>query len=92
MVKRLGGECWYVERGTRPTWFDYATRYNQASKEEQITMRLLAKNQATDNIFNRNVHSSEWAWIGHGFDNELDNNSDIPALFDKVEDALKIWC
>ena len=84
MIQQLNGKCIYVERGSKPTWFDYAKRYNNSSNPVKASMRSVSMIVKEPNVFNQNIHPSEWEWIGFPFDYEITNNGTISELYLKV--------
>lgn len=89
MVRRLNGQCWHVERGENPEWYNYAIKYNSANEKAQLTMRTISSIDQQPNIFNRRIHSSEWAWIGLPFDISIDNGGSVKELYTEVETCIK---
>lgn len=53
MIKSIGGEVWRVERGTLPNWWEKAIYYNTKPNTLDVPPEL------------KNVHESEWRWIGY---------------------------
>lgn len=84
MIKSLGGEIWRVERDL-PEWF---------RKVESFQVN------GTDNLMyplpyyipemNKNIHESEWKWIG--YDNPkhiLQVNGDFDYLYGQIKEIMK---
>jgi hypothetical protein len=88
MVRRLGGQCWVIERGIHPVWYEYARSYNAATIGRQIEMKRIANEQKEPNIFNQNIHQSEWAWVGYPFDQTISNNGSIAELHSLLDSKL----
>jgi hypothetical protein len=80
MVKRLGGTLVKIVKGNPPEWTEYALRYNKANAFKKYYMKLTSKLDMSPNIFNNNVHRSEYDWIGYKFDYLIDNSSAIRYL------------
>jgi hypothetical protein len=53
MIKSVGGEVWRVERGILPNWWEKAIYYNTKPNTLDVPPEL------------KNVHESEWRWIGY---------------------------
>jgi hypothetical protein len=70
LIKRLGGVVINVERGDKPEWYETATKANNGHVPSQHTMNTKFKQ----------VHLSEWNWIGYDFDHVLTNNDTLDAL------------
>ena len=75
-VKNLGGISVHVVRGPKPDWYDLAIRANSGDRV------------AKENIVQR-VHSSEWAWVGHPFDYEINNNQTLDSLYNQMDQIIK---
>lgn len=88
MIKELDGQCWCVERGELPAWYEYAKQYNNSTEETQMTLRIIADVQPTPNIFNKRIHQSEWKWIGFHFDNVIDNDGTIDELYTAIQSIV----
>jgi hypothetical protein len=88
MIKKLDGTCIYIERGVRPSWFEYAKRYNNSSMPVRASMRSVSKFIKEPTMFNQQIHPSEWEWIGFPFDYEIENNGTISDLFFKANDLI----
>lgn len=77
-----------IERGEKPKWYDFALKYNLADDETKVTMRILALTDPNPNIFNMNIHTSEWDWIGTEFDHILYNYGTLEELYEKIDMLL----
>lgn len=64
MLHEMGGITVVVKRGDLPEWYDVALAYNQGKSEEKP----------------KDIHYSEWAWIGEKVDFTIDNNGSIEDL------------
>lgn len=53
MIRSLGGIIIRIERGELPHWFNTASNFNLFEKDSEIPEDL------------RNIHPSEWKWIGY---------------------------
>ena len=73
-IKNAGGIIAWVKRGALPDWYDTAMAANADH------------NWSVQEMKQRKIHASEWAWIGTEFDIELDNNGSIDNLFAQVKD------
>ena len=72
-IKNAGGTIAWVKRGALPDWYDTAMAANADH------------NWSVQEMKQRKIHASEWAWIGTEFDIELDNNGSIDDLFAQVK-------
>lgn len=70
LIKRLGGVVINVERGEKPEWYETATQANSGHVPSQHMMNTRYKD----------VHLSEWNWIGYDFDHVLTNNDKLVNL------------
>lgn len=76
-IQRMGGFVVRVTRGDNPEWYDVARKANQKGN--------------TDLMSDYPVHYSEWAWIGHPTDYQLDNNSSVSMLEADIEHMIKVF-
>lgn len=76
-IRKSGGFIVQVNRGKNPKWYDVAL---QANKEKN-----------TDLMVNYPIHYSEWAWVGHHRDYQIDNNGSIVMLESDVKHMLKVF-
>jgi hypothetical protein len=76
-IKDAGGIIVWVKRGNLPEWYNTAVGANIGSLPEQELLKQLK------------IHASETAWVGTTFDYEVDNNSTIEDLFNKVKSLVE---
>jgi hypothetical protein len=76
-IKNAGGSIVWVRRGKLPDWYQYALAANQ-----------LGSNMALNELKMRKIHASETAWVGTEFDHEIDNNSTIDDLYQKIQSII----
>lgn len=76
-IQEMGGFIVRVCRGADPEWYDTARRAN------------LERN--TDLMTDYPIHYSEWAWIGHPTDYQLDNVGAISMLESDIEHMIKVF-
>jgi len=76
-IKNAGGSIVWVRRGELPNWYQYALAANQ-----------LGSNMALNELKMRKIHASETAWVGTEFDHEIDNNSTIDDLYQKIQSII----
>ena len=76
-IKNAGGSIVWVRRGELPDWYQYALAANQ-----------LGSNMALNELKMRKIHASETAWVGTEFDHEIDNNSTIDDLYQKIQSII----
>ena len=72
-IKNLGGKIIWVQRGQLPDWYDDAVEVNKGSNKAISEMKI------------KNIHASEWAWVGTDFDHILSNNNTIDDLYNSVK-------
>lgn len=82
LVQQMGGKVLRVKRGAEPEWFETAL---QANTDEDPEIR----NRAILSMGQRDVHRSEWAWIGYPMDRVIENDGTLDALFSKAEAFIK---
>lgn len=76
LITDLGGVNIWVRREELPPWYDIAVRANNGSAVDRHVMRSR----------HRDVHASEWDWIGYDFDYEIHNTGTLDDLEKKVAD------
>lgn len=76
-IRNAGGFIIRVVRGKDPNWFDDAIHANRTN-DHSIMKR-------------KNVHYSEWAWIGQQFDYQIDNNGTMIMLESDVRHMLRVF-
>ncbi len=80
-IKKAGGLIVRIKRGPDPDWFQYAKDYNAGPSKIGWA---LAKEQ----LDRRNIHASEYSWVGGDIDFELMNDTTIDDLFQQIENLL----
>lgn len=75
-IKNVGGTIVWVQRGELPEWYAHAVLANQGS------------NIGLNQMKQKGIHASEWAWIGTEFDMIIDNNSTIDDLYNTTKSLL----
>ena len=75
LIKRLGGVVINVERGEKPEWYKTATNANTGHVPSQHMMHTRYKD----------VHLSEWNWIGYDFDHIITNDDTLDMLQTDVD-------
>ena len=76
-IQSLGGFVVRVKRGEDPEWYNAALKANLENN--------------TDLMTDYPVHYSEWAWIGHSTDYQLDNVGPLSSLEGDIEHMLKVF-
>ena len=75
MIKSVGGEIWRVERGELPKWFRDVEEANATNNKGILEIIPELKN----------IHESEWKWIGYDKPNHIfQNNRTIEDLKTEV--------
>jgi len=87
MLKELGCLTIEIKRGPNPSWWDSAYHFNKLkSKLKKFFYKLyLTYIDKNYNFINRNIHSSEYDWIGYEFDRSIYNNDTIDSLKSKAD-------
>ena len=75
-IRRLGGKSLRIVRGPTPDWYDLALKANSGNTEAQQQL-------------SKQIHASEWSWIGHEFDCILDNNGTLDHLYRQIDSLIK---
>lgn len=76
-IRENGGLILRVRRGKDPDWFETAKLANTSPVH---SVREAAKQE----MYDKGIHISEWAWIGMPIDHLLENSSDIDSLEQKT--------
>lgn len=76
-IQEKGGFIVHVKRGDDPEWYNTALQANLEGN--------------TDLMYDYSVHYSEWAWIGHPVDYQLDNVGAISMLDGDIDHMIKIF-
>ena len=79
-IRDSGGHVIRVRRGPDPEWYDLARECNLGYHNLDVMRNAYSE-----------VHYSEWAWIGSGYDIVMDNNCSLDELtsrVDKIVDSL----
>jgi len=76
-IQEKGGFIVRVKRGDDPEWYDTAVKANLEGN--------------TDLMSEHPIHYSEWAWIGHSVDYQLDNVGAISMLDGDIEHMIRIF-
>lgn len=77
-IRKNGGKIVWVKRGKLPSWYETALSANNGMMD------------AINKMQTKNIHASEWAWVGTKFDVELVNDGTIQDLYDQIELTLNI--
>lgn len=75
LIRGHGGKVIRVKRGDEPEWFSTAEAYNVSTNWDGSLQKM--KNYPE-------VHYSEFAWIGKGMDEEINNSTTLDDLEKKV--------
>lgn len=89
MIKRNGGKCFRITRGTDPEWYDAAVRYNKLDSEDREVLFRIPDGLVGVNPITLGIHTSEWAWAGYPFDLQIPNDGSLSDLFYKIDCVLK---
>lgn len=76
-IRNAGGKIVWVKRGELPAWYETAVKANDGDIDAINAMTFYG------------IHASETAWVGTGFDFEIDNNGSIDKLYENVCSILK---
>jgi len=73
-----------------PDWWESALTYNSYDSDfKRLICKLYYKHLSkSPNIFNRNIHSSEYDWIGYTFDHVVLNNDSLETLYTNIDRFL----
>lgn len=79
-IQKNKGKVVRIRRGDEPDFFDLAMQANMKNNVE-----------AMNALKQKNIHESEWDWIGCDFDYVIDNDGSIQDLDTKIEEMLKYF-
>ena len=74
LIKEMNGKVIWVQRGELPEWYDTAVKANQGNV---VAKRIMETKY-------RDVHSSEWDWVGFDVDYVITNNGTLEDLYDQI--------
>jgi len=77
IIQNMGGFIVRVRRGNDPEWYETAKRANLEGNSDLMS--------------DYSIHYSEWAWIGHPTDYQLDNVGAISMLEADIEHMIKVF-
>jgi hypothetical protein len=85
-IIKWGGHILRVKRGPEPVWYD--TAYKENRSHPDFHWILYDRYETMDRLY-KNVHVSEWAWIGNDHVRDIiHNNTSISDLENQVEKYL----
>lgn len=79
LIKNLGGHIIWVQRGELPEWYEVA----KTASDNAINRKIMQTKY-------RDVHESEWNWVGCKADYVIHNNSTLEDLQAEVHQLYKI--
>lgn len=87
MVRGRGGSVIRVKRGAEPEWYGdaYVANMNDLHADDRLQTEI---KQARCRMKNRDIHVSEWAWIGYNFDHIISNDGSLEDLYENVDRVL----
>ena len=82
LIKKMNGKVIWVQRGELPEWYDVAVKANQGNV---IANKIMSTKY-------RDVHSSEWDWVGFDVDYVITNNGTLEDLYSQIDDIRAEIC
>jgi hypothetical protein len=79
IIQAMNGTIILVEREEKPEWYDIALKANQGDAVARHIMNRDFKQ----------IHASEWDWIGCHIDFTVKNNSTKEELFEQIDQILE---
>lgn len=79
LIKSMNGHVVWVRRGELPEWYDVAV---SAHTGNAVSRKIMQTRY-------RDIHESEWNWVGFQHDFVIHNNSTIDDLCTKVSEISK---
>ena len=80
-IKRSGGKTLRIHRGEQPNWYSWAVDLNTNPSP-------IAQDVALFNLTKSKIHVSEYSSVGLKYDNEIENNSTLDALWHTVDEFM----
>lgn len=84
-IQSMGGFVVRVKRGEDPEWYATALRANM---DKDCDNSVRCQDLMVDHY---KIHYSEWAWIGHPTDYQLDNVGPLSSLEGDIEHMIKVF-
>ena len=81
-IKNSGGKTIRVTRGEQPLWYEWAVTLNTSPSP-------VARDVAKFNLEKLKIHCSEYSSVGLKYDNEIENNSTLDALWHTVDEIVR---
>lgn len=81
-IQEQGGTIVRIHRGPEPSWFDVAVAANNGDAWQHNLM--------TNDPALKQIHHSEWAWVGARIDHSIHNNGSLLALETEVSRLAKL--
>ena len=75
LIHSMNGKIIWVKRGELPNWYSTAESANTGNAVSRKIMQTRYKD----------VHESEWNWVGFPVDYIIDNNGTLDDLYEQVE-------
>lgn len=76
LIKQMNGHVIWVRRGELPEWYDIAV---SAHTGNAVSKKIMQTRY-------RDVHESEWNWVGFKNDFVIENNGSLEDLVDRVNE------
>lgn len=77
LIKEMGGQVIWVQRGELPEWYDTAVKANEGNV---VAKRIMETRY-------RDVHTSEWDWVGFDVDHIILNNGTLEELHEQIDNV-----
>ena len=78
LIKKVGGTIILVQRAEKPEWFEIALRANQG---DAVAKHIMNRDY-------KDVHSSEWDWIGSEIDFTINNDGTLEELYASIDNII----
>jgi|TARA_R110001592_G_scaffold92661_1_gene269839 hypothetical protein len=79
LISRVGGTTILVQRNEKPEWYDIALAANGG---DAVAKHIMSRDF-------KDVHSSEYDWIGCKIDFTIDNNGSLEELYAIVDEIIE---
>lgn len=76
-IQNAGGFVIRIKRGNDPYWLEGLSK-------------LTVDRERNEFMVDKNIHISEWDWVGTDFDFEVENNGTIEDLGKKIDEVLQL--
>lgn len=78
LITNMGGKIIWVQRGEMPEWYETAV---DANKGNAVSRKIMTTKY-------RDIHESEWNWVGHPVDYVIKNDGTMDDLRNRTREVV----